>query len=542
MIKSQYQHHIIVLIVAALFLFIGSCATPIAPTGGERDQTPPSLENTIPENGTTSFDKRKVSFVFSEFVNRNTFRQNLQIEPDIGLDYDISWKRKTATVVFKDDLPDSTTIILTVGTGLSDTQSNRLPSPIQVALSTGDKIDTGEIVGRVLDAEQGSGSDGQTILLFKEPFDFRDKADYSTQTDTAGRFTFRYLSEGRYSAFFVDDRNRNKIWDRENENAQPFPKQFANVFDEVQDTVGTLFTVRLDTLPPNLLGVGLFSGRRMRLRFSQGVGFEDSVSIQVVDSLSNEPIEAELLYGDPNDAFVVYAQAQEDLLPENRYSIQLEGFVDASGNHVTPSDDYFSGSARSDTTLQRIIGQVGEDGIFPDQSLRVLYAGPITDSFIKDSTTIIIGENSVDEFSGIEIKSNELRINPQPEWQQGVNYQFLVWNPKTQRRFAIIPKIWFPADYGEIEINSNSTDSLEFNYLLQAQNGTISETGNFTNQTILTELAPVNYKLIVYRDLNGNGVWDLGSVDPYEAPEPYFIRNPLRLAGGFTSDVTLEFD
>ncbi|HAW80858.1 MAG TPA: hypothetical protein DCX27_14775, partial [Balneola sp.] len=105
-------HHINVLLVITLFI---SCATPVAPTGGPADKTGPKIENTTPETGAVNFEGRKFSFEFSEFVNRSSFQTELNIEPDLGIEYEVNWRRKTAAVEFKNELPDSTTIIITVG-------------------------------------------------------------------------------------------------------------------------------------------------------------------------------------------------------------------------------------------------------------------------------------------------------------------------------------------------------------------------------------------------------------------------------------------
>ncbi len=540
---TSAAYRISVLILFAGLSLITGCATPVNPTGGEGDKTPPVLEEISPADGTTNFTGRKITFAFSEFVNRPSFQTALQVEPDIGLEYDIKWKRKNAQVVFKDDLPEETTIILSLGTELSDANRNKIVKPIQLAISTGDEIDSGEITGKVLSSETGKGSAGETVLLYKKPFLFTEKGDYSTETDTSGRFTFRYLSEGEYTAIYLEDRNRNKIWDTQSENAQPFPKESVILQKAGSDTLGNVFTVRVDSTAPRLLGVGLLSSRRMRLRFSESIGISDSSYLEIEDSLSGARIPADILYRDPEDTFVLFAHSTVDLSPDSTYSLLNRNIQDAGGNEAQTSEVYFNGSTQADTTLQRIIGREGEEGLFPDQAVKVVYAAPISDSLIVDSTTVIIGESANEAYPGLSTDRNRLIFEPQEgSWTQGVNYQFLAWNPVSQRRLLIDPEIWFPADYGEIEILYPAGDSPEFNYILQSQNGGIAEKGNFTGQITLNDIAPVNYKLIVYQDLNGNGLWDFGKVAPYEKPEPYFIRNPLRVTSGFTSQVNLQFE
>jgi len=212
-----------VLVVVTLFI---SCAVPIAPTGGPADKTGPNIIKTFPESGTVNFEKRELSIEFSEFVNRDSFEKELNIEPDLGIQYKVKWRRKTALVEFERNLPDSTTVILTIGGNTTDVRNNKIGEPIKLAVSTGDEIDKGEIVGIIKSAETGKAQTEVRVLLYRAPFDLSKPATYSAEPDTGGNFKFAYLREGRYKTIALDDRNRNKIWDRGNETARPFNEEF----------------------------------------------------------------------------------------------------------------------------------------------------------------------------------------------------------------------------------------------------------------------------------------------------------------------------
>ncbi|MCH8496419.1 MAG: Ig-like domain-containing protein, partial [Balneolales bacterium] len=79
-------------------IILTSCATPVAPTGGERDRSGPIVASMSPQNGTVNFRERVVRITFEDYVDRNSFRQAFQIEPNINIPFEISWRRKTATV------------------------------------------------------------------------------------------------------------------------------------------------------------------------------------------------------------------------------------------------------------------------------------------------------------------------------------------------------------------------------------------------------------------------------------------------------------
>ena len=74
------------------------------------DKEGPSIIRTVPQNLRTGVNSQRVEIEFSEYVNRNSLSSNLQIEPDIGIDYELSWKKKTLFIDFESPLPDSTTL------------------------------------------------------------------------------------------------------------------------------------------------------------------------------------------------------------------------------------------------------------------------------------------------------------------------------------------------------------------------------------------------------------------------------------------------
>lgn len=537
------DNRILFYLLVGLSILCSSCATPIAPTGGPSDDDGPVLEFTEPETGTTNFDGRVFEFQFDEYVNRSTVREAITVEPDLGVGYEVSWKRKTMFIEFEEPFPDSTTIIIKIGTELTDTRNNKISSPITLAISTGDEIDSGEISGRVLLAENGRAADEQRILLYRQPVDLNRRANYQAQTDTSGSFTFSYLAEGTYKALLVDDRNRNKIWDPGMEKAYSFYEEFINLEKEGSDTLDVIYTVREDTTKPVLQGVGLFSQNRMRFRFSEAVQLTDSAAIQISDSLGNTYSSAYPLYVSPKEQFVLFAHSSEPLLEEVTYSTEISGITDMGGNEPDSAVFSFTGTAQEDTTLQRIISANGQNGLSQTDAFVVTYAAPISESEVTDSVVVIEGDVDFDDWPEISTARNKLRISPQQEWIENVNYQFLVWNPFTQRRSMYEPEVWDSTEYGEIEINIENADSADTYYArLIGPNGEEVEFTQFRNATAIRDLPPVAYTLILFRDENGNRRWDTGSVSPYQSPEKYYVQRNVNVQEGFISEVNVTFE
>lgn len=534
--------YIRLLSLCLVVLVVCSCATPTTPTGGPRDQEGPTIIATDPETGTTHFDGRTISLEFSEFVDRSSLANAIAIEPDLDIDYSLNWGRKSVDIEFEGTLPELTTVIVSIGTELTDVNNNKMSSPVKVAVSTGPDIDEGELSGRILDAQTGRGEEGNRILLYRTPVDLSQKANYSAQTDTSGSFQFSYLRQGDYKAFWVDDRNRNKIWDRERERAQPFSEEYVLLEEGEQDTLGNIYLANSDTTRPRLQGVGLFSSQRMRMRFSEDIDITDNTAITITDSLGEAYSEAFPLYISPSEGYVLFAHSEEPLSEEESYGINLQNITDGSGNPLAENNLTFTGSAQEDTTRQRIVRRVNQTGIYPDEAVEVIYARNISSGAITDSVKVVEGNEMTEDWASVSAERNRLRIAPGDRWKSGVDYEVRIWNPIVEDYRNMRPAIWGDDDLGILSIqmeDSTETDTLRLS-LISDQRGPMADT-TFSRGIEIEHLPPLNYRVIVYKDLNGNGRWDPGSVEPFEAPEPYMIRRNVPVESAFTSDLFISF-
>ena len=537
--KNSFLYHIFVLVA---LITIWSCATPIAPTGGPRDQEGPKVLKTTPITGTTNFKTTKFEFQFNEFIKRTSIDGNITVEPDLGLEFSTKWKKKKLIVNFDEKLPDSSTIILTLGTDIADVKNNKMASPVTVAVSTGDEIDNGTLTGRIKNAETGKSSGSSKVLLYRSPINIEERANYQAETDTGGVFKFSYLKEGTYKALYVDDRNRNKIWDSVSEDAKPFNKEFILLGKDGADTLDVLYIKKPDTLAPKLQGIGMFSSNRLRLRFNENMTVQKNATIQVFDSLGNIYSSAYPLFISKKDPFVLFAQSEEAITDDNEFRIFMAGITDLEGNEVLEQELWFKGSTQQDTTLQRIISHKTASGLLPQQSVEVVYAVPITNSMLTDSIVVVEGDVEFTDWPEIRTENHVLFIDPQDSWIKGIDYKFLVWNPSTGRRQLLEPEIWDELDFGEISIKVEDPDTSN-QYKLSLENKEISASIDtvFTGSLSLQNLAPVSYTLKVFRDINQNNSWDQGSIIPFSAPEPYYIQQNVNIRSGLTSEITIRF-
>lgn len=530
-------------LLASLVIAV-NCATPVAPTGGPPDRQGPEVIETSPEVGTTNFTGDEVRFTFDQFVDRNSVRQNVSIEPDLAIPFEVNFRRKTATISFEDDLPENTTLVVKLGSDVTDTERNKMTSSFDLALSTGDVLDEGSVTAKVLDADTGTSESSGRVFLYREPVDYSSRANYVAESDTAGVVNFGYLSEGEYKAIWVNDVNRNRIWEQQREAAQPFSFERFELEQNGEFDLGTLFVSMPDTVAPVLEGVGLLSERRLRIRNSEEIEWEPNAFISVVDTLENSITTAYPLYKQETDPTVFFAESEDTLQEGQFFTVQPNEFYDLAGNPLEVNIDPFEGSSEPDTTALRPISHNSENGLFPDESLEITYSKFIDDETVSDSLLVFEGDQMFDDWPNFEIDRHILRISPKDSvWESGRRYEVRVWDPWESEYLRINPEIWQRNQLGSIEFTVvNARDELPLRLKVQDMDRSIVIDTTFTGSVIEIEnLPPLEYRATIYQDENENKLWDSGSVAPYRKPEAYTVQRSIPVREGFTSETEITF-
>ena len=67
-----------------LLIMLSSCAIRVTPTGGVKDESPPKVLKTDPENFSTGFDKKKFKIEFDELIEVKSLQSQLIVSPLLG--------------------------------------------------------------------------------------------------------------------------------------------------------------------------------------------------------------------------------------------------------------------------------------------------------------------------------------------------------------------------------------------------------------------------------------------------------------------------
>lgn len=524
-----------------LILSILSCATPIAPTGGELDKSGPKLISTIPESGTTRFTGNEIRFNFEDWVDRASFQRALSIEPGLDLDYEIKWRRKTAIIQLKNTLPDSTTVIFTLDKELRDTRSNRITVPIQVAIATGDEIDRGSVSFRIIPAFPTINKTEPVVLLYRDPVDISGPAFYASSADTSGVIRFNYLADGKYRAILIHDVNRNRIWDREREFAQPMVKESFNISEIDTSDYIPFYYAKRDTTRPFIQNVGLYSTNRLRLQFSKAIPYQTQNSITLSDSLG-AVVSAYHLYNDPRDQSVGYFHLENPLNESIFYSVDNAKLNDASGNSLRVRENWFEGSSEPDTTVLRYIAPFGADALVRNDSLYIRYSTQINDSSVLDSLKIYVNrEEAKESFSVIQDK-NRLIVSPVGNWNSSNSYQIRTWDPSLGSFKDVRLQVADESESGDLNVVISDSLQIQNNLVLTLYqpSGAIYRNVVFKDSVMLSDIRPGTYHLLLFEQIGDNSTIDYGTVDPFSAPRFIYADPRFPIRSRMSSELILE--
>ncbi len=202
-------------IVFYLQIFSG-CASIGRPGGGPEDKEPPAIIVVDPPPGTTSIDSETdFEIVFSERIDQNTFKESLFISPKPKKEVKVSYRGDKVKLKFPEDLPENQTVVITIGSGVEDLRRNSMEESVTIAVSTGDRIDQGEITGFVYDG-QGS-SKNMIVAAWKLQADSlvditETIPPFLTQTSNNGGYKIEYLPMGHYRVVTYEDSDRDRLY------------------------------------------------------------------------------------------------------------------------------------------------------------------------------------------------------------------------------------------------------------------------------------------------------------------------------------------
>lgn len=227
-------------IIAITAIFMQSCAKMGQPDGGWYDETPPRIVSCSPADKGVGVKARRVVISFDEFIQVDNPTEKVVVSPPQIETPEIKGAGKKIIVELKDSLKTNTTYTIDFSDAISDMNEGNPLGNYTYSFSTSDHIDTLEVAGNVVNAEDlepikgilvglyavgdEAETEGALIRGYKTDADGKTLDPFLKQpllrvsrTDSRGRFVVRGVAPGKYRVVALQDADGNYLFNQKSE-------------------------------------------------------------------------------------------------------------------------------------------------------------------------------------------------------------------------------------------------------------------------------------------------------------------------------------
>ena len=356
---------------AYLFLFIllgcmalaanTGCANIIPPGGGPKDTLPPILLSAFPKDSTTNFTANKITLNYDEFIDlQNTF-ENVLVSPLLQNVPTINNNFRTINIKIKDTLEPNTTYAINFGNAIRDINEGNILKDFTYVFSTGNRLDTNTLSGKVVMAETGKTDSTLIVVLHRNAMDSavaKERPRYMARLDGEGKFRFNYLPAGKFAIYAIPN-DYSKHYD---DTTKPFAfadslvsppnNGFVNLYAYTlpkRDTVakptpndGGGKKPKEDKklqLQPVLQGAFQDLLTKLEIGFNKRIKTIDTSKIVLKDTNNNKISGYEIIAD--TDAILLFVKMNWPPAKAYKLIVDSTAIVDSSGNRLNGNDTIF---------------------------------------------------------------------------------------------------------------------------------------------------------------------------------------------------------
>lgn len=197
-----------------------SCARMGTPDGGWYDDDPPRVIGSSPVERDTNVTTKKITIFFDEYIKLDNPTENVMVSPPQLEAPEIKAAGKKIVVELQDSLKPKTTYTIDFSNAISDNNEGNPMGNYAFTFSTGEKIDTFEVAGNVIDASNLEPVKGISVGLYDNLSDtiFRKEPLMRIgRTDGYGRFVIKGVAPGEYRVYALKDLDDNYRYSQKSE-------------------------------------------------------------------------------------------------------------------------------------------------------------------------------------------------------------------------------------------------------------------------------------------------------------------------------------
>lgn len=199
-----------ILYIIGVIVLLSSCARMGRPDGGWYDETPPHVIASTPADRSTDVSAKKVNIYFDEFIKLENASEKVVVSPPQLEQAEIKATGKKISVQLKDSLKPNTTYTIDFSDAIKDNNEGNPMGNYTYSFSTGNHIDTLEVAGTVLAAQNLEPMKGILVGLYAE---FADSCFQKqpmlrvARADSRGHFVIKGVAPGTYRIYALNDQD-----------------------------------------------------------------------------------------------------------------------------------------------------------------------------------------------------------------------------------------------------------------------------------------------------------------------------------------------
>jgi uncharacterized protein (DUF2141 family) len=525
-----------------LLTILNSCARQSSPMGGPKDEDPPQLISSTPENETTNVKPSEIQLIFDEYIKVENPANQIIITPRINSQQvEFTALRNRLHIKLNQELEDSTTYVFNFQKSVQDITESNPADRLKLVFSTGNDIDSLKFTGTVSYIFPNTEFEDVVVGLYHESDTtdlFSAAPYYVAQADSAGRFEITNIKTGTYRAYAWHDEN--------NSNKAEHRTEAYGFLNEPVVLEGHVTDAHFD----------LYRGDLSELKVNRSAPVGSNFDI----ILNKFPVDLDIDHPEKNER--LFYRIQEKIIrlyhadpSEDSTAVKLS-IRDSVGFHLdtvvyakfgtserTPeklevkanSGRGFVRTIRSELTFNKPISSILYDSLYirydtagiisiapqhvslSDSSNRtqLLVTVPIPDSLNYTTFTVFAADST---FLDVENQWNETPLE--------ANYSKLKEESLSEELSGYVETDELPII---VQLLGKSDEVIQQLYLTE------------TNAYKFTQMEAGQYRLRAILDRNKNGRWDPGNIYEKRQPEPIFyfydpetLSDQILLRGSWT--------
>jgi hypothetical protein len=515
-----------------------SCANPVSPKGGEKDETAQLVNwETSSPNLQTQFEDKIITLNFDEFVILKDQLNQIVVSPPLEKRLKSQAKKKTIVLTIDSDetLKTNTTYTINMGNAIQDFTEGNSAENLRFVFSTGAFIDSSSVTVRTVDALTRVPIADAVVMLFDPTNDsaaIKGIPYYFGKTNKSGELQLDYLRAGRFQLIGLTDANSNYIYDDPSEQlgfsdtlivTTPNSKSYElKLFQETPVPEITectrpypgayFFTVLGD---PHLLDLQTFDSQEVTC-----ISDRDTLKCWADTALIIDQMIFSL----------------DDDLRDTQRVEKIEILIDHIPSLVN----------KEDQKNQRIV-------TYPNRLVQLNFNMPV-DSVDMSKVVFIDTGGQINSFSSdieTQIAGQQLSINGLDKYNSSTRLMLLP-NAVHHKYVSLLDTAIIDiqhktaAQLSNLHVTVNGLDSLEAYGLILKRDQSVVEQKKLSNQTSLKwqipSLEPKTYELWLYLDKNRNGRFDTGKFEMRIQNEPVVIKSISNLRPNWDIELSINPD